>query len=54
MQQTTESVARHVNAVTRLRRQLPSHFAQHVEYGAEIWTISWVLKKNEGFDAKQK
>ncbi len=49
VQETMKIVTGKIHAMRRLWRQLASHFAEHVEDGAEVGAISWILKQSEIF-----
>lgn len=47
MQETMKSITGKIHSMRRLWRQFSSHFAQHVEDGAEVGTIGGILKSSE-------
>ena len=53
VQDSMKIITRKIHAMRRLRRELAAHFAQHVEDGAEIGAISWILKQCEALNINE-
>ncbi len=43
VQDSMEIITGKIHAMRRLGRELAAHFAQHVQDGAKIGAISWIL-----------